>query len=369
MYIGDRGTRGLHNTLYELVYNAINEAEAGFCTSVAVELLPDGGCRVRDDGRGIPWDFGTEHSRSAFQRLFTEVGTWRPPALPRYRVATGLWGIGLKSVTALSERTEAEVRRGGKVWRQEFRRGEAHGELTAVGDTAQTGTSIAFWPDPEIFRGERRFNFDSLAQRLHEFAAFHPGLAIRLTEHRREGPPRSELFRLPNGTADYVRHLNRERPSVHADVLHFRSGEAEGRVEVALQWTSAPGEWILCFANDTLTSYGGPHREGFRQALTRAVRSLARYVGAPAEGPATLLGEDCRAGLTAVIAVWLSEPQFGGATKERLGSPEARPLVQRPLFRRLIDFLRQRPDDADTILAHILAARHARLARPRRGRR
>ena len=244
-----------------------------------------------------------------------------------YQVSGGLHGVGVSVVNALSEKLEVEVVRDGKLWHQEYERGKPKAKLKAVKPIKRTGTTIAFWPDPEIFTEEREFKFDTLAQRLREMAFLNKGLEIRLIDHRIE-PKQEETFKYTGGIVDFVKHLNSSRDPVNKRVVYFEAKAEKHEVEVAMQWTTTYNESVFTFANNINTHEGGMHEEGFRRSLTRVITSYARRKSILKEKDDALIGEDCREGLTAIISVKLREPQFEGQTKTKLGNTEIRSFVE-----------------------------------------
>jgi DNA gyrase subunit B len=363
MYVGDTGSRGLHHLVYELVYNAINEWLAGFCKRVTVSLHDNGECRVADDGRGIPVDIVPGLRLPFLELALTTVAAGgRYPREQPFLVAAGLRGIGLKAVNALSERLQVEVRRDGQLWRQEYRRGSSRGPLEGVTPATTTGTAITFWPDPDIFKGDRHFHFATLADRLSQLAFLNAGLVIRLIDERRT-PLLTETYHFEDGAADYVRRLNAARRPAHQNVLHFRVREEAGEAEVALQWTWERGAALLSFANCHFTSQGGTHLAGLTRAIRPALLSHLRFRGFLTDAQPAPNREDCLAGLTGVVVVNVQEPVFYGATKEMLSNPEILTLVRRTASLHLNEFLRAHPADADAICRPVLTARDERLER------
>jgi DNA gyrase subunit B len=347
MYIGDTGQRGLHYLLYQLVANSVEEFRAGFGARIDVDLLHDGGCRVRDEGRGIPVGVRADEEPSTLEIIFT-------------RRENGLHRLGyLKVVNALSARLEVEVERDGKRWQTAFERGAMTEQLRAVRNTARTGTTITFWPDPFIFRSDPRFAFDTLAERFRALAACNRGLAFALADQRGT-PPRGETIHYREGTVDFLRFLDIDRLPVHSGIFCCR---AQGVVpcEVAFRWTASPDELLRSYVNSYFTSEEGTHVTGFRHAVTRTLLDYARTTGLLDSGE-TPCGDDCRAGLTAVVAVDVAEPHYDGATKNHLNNPEVEGHVRTAVSPRFAEFLHQHPDDALAIWHRVLAARDARLA-------
>ncbi len=360
MYIGTTGTRGLHHLVYEVVDNAVDEAMAGYCDRITVDLLADGGCKVTDNGRGIPVDIVKGEKKSGVEVVLTTLHAGGKFEGKGYQVSGGLHGVGVSVVNALSERLEVEVVRDGKQWYQEYERGRPLAKLKAVKPAKRTGTTVSFWPDPEIFTEEREFKFDTLAQRLREMAFLNKGLEIRLTDQRTE-PETKETFRYTGGIVDFVKHLNANRDEVNKRVAYFDAKADNHEVEVAMQWTGAFNESVFTFANNINTHEGGMHEEGFRRALTRVITKYAREKGILKEKDDALIGEDCREGLTGIISVKLRNPQFEGQTKTKLGNTEIRSFVETQVNKWFGDFLEENPGEARAICTKVVSAQRARL--------
>jgi DNA gyrase subunit B len=360
MYIGSTGTRGLHHLVYEVVDNAVDEAMAGFCDRITVELLADGGCRVTDNGRGIPVDRVKGEGKPAVEVVLTTLHAGGKFGGKGYQVSGGLHGVGVSVVNALSERLEVEIARDGKLWTQAYERGRPLAKLKPGKAIKRTGTTVTFWPDPEIFTDEREFKFDTLVQRLREMAFLTKGLEIRLIDERVE-PQQRQDFRYTGGIVDFVKHLNSSRDPVHKRVIYFESKVPEHEVEVAMQWSTSFTESIFTFANNINTHEGGMHEEGFRRSLTRVVTSYARAKGILKEKDEGLIGEDCREGLTAIISVKLRAPQFEGQTKTKLGNTEIRSFVETSMNEKLAEFMEEHPTEARAISTKVVAAQRARL--------
>jgi DNA gyrase subunit B len=360
MYIGSTGPRGLHHLVYEVVDNAVDEAMAGYCDRITVELLADGGCRVSDNGRGIPVDVIKGEGKPAVEVVLTTLHAGGKFGGKSYQVAGGLHGVGVSVVNALSERLEVDVTRDGKLWHQTYERGRPKARLKAVKAAKRTGTTVAFWPDPEIFTDEREFKFDTLAQRLREMAFLNKGLEIRMVDQRVE-PEQKEAFRYTGGIVDFVKHLNAAREEVHRRIVYFENKASDHELEVAMQWNSGFNESVFTFANNINTHEGGMHEEGFRRSLTRVITSYARAKGILKEKDDALTGEDCREGLTGIVSVKLRNPQFEGQTKTKLGNTEIRSFVETSMNQRLAEFLEEHPGDARAICNKVVSAQRARL--------
>ena len=364
MYIGSTGSRGLHHLVYEVVDNAVDEAMAGYCDRIIVELLADGGVRVVDNGRGIPVDSikqGPQKGKAAAEVVLTTLHAGGKFEGKGYQVSGGLHGVGVSVVNALSERLELEIVRDGKQWRQSYERGRPKAKLKAVKPAKRTGTTVAFWPDPQVFTEEREFKWDTLAQRMREMAFLTKGLEIRLLDHRAE-PPVEETFRYTGGIIDFVKHLNSSRDPVNKKVTYFEVKADQHELEIAMQWTTTFTESVFTFANNINTHEGGMHEEGFRRALTRVVTKYAREKGLLKDKEnEALIGEDCREGLTAIISVKLRNPQFEGQTKTKLGNTEIRSFVETSMNQRFAEFMEENPSEARAICNKAIGAMRARL--------
>ncbi len=365
MYIGSTGERGLHHLVQEVVDNAVDEALAGFCDTIEVTLLADGGVRCADNGRGIPVDNHPVENRPAVEVVLTTLHAGGKFDSQSYAVSGGLHGVGISVVNALSRRLDVEIKKDGHVWRQSYAGGDPISPLTKGETTDETGTIITFWPDDAIFE-TTDWSFETLSRRLQEMAFLNRGLAISLTDERPEhiinGGPHIVNYRYEGGIADFVRYLNASKEPVHASVIDF-GDEGEGiAAEVAMQWTGAYSESVHTFANTINTAEGGTHEEGFRAALTNIVNRYARDQKYLREKEDNLLGEDIREGLTAIIHVKLSEPQFEGQTKQKLGNTEAKSFVQRICNDHLKDWFERNPGEAKAIVLKASQAARARIA-------
>jgi DNA gyrase subunit B len=360
MYIGSTGSRGLHHLVYEVVDNSVDEALGGFATSIEVRLHPDNSVTVVDDGRGIPVDVMEEQGLPALTVVLTKLHAGGKFGGEGYKVSGGLHGVGVSVVNALSEWLVAEVRQNGKVYRQEFARGEPQGEMEAVGIAKDTGTTISFLPDAEIF-DELELSFDTLRQRLRETAFLTRGLRIALLDERAGGE--TIEFRYEGGIKDFVAHVNEAKDPIHKRLVYFEGEDDEGKgtVEVAMQWNSSYQESVYTFANNINTHEGGSHLTGFRSALTRTLNDRAQKLGLVKKDE-TLEGEDVREGLAAVVSVKLRDPQFEGQTKTKLGNPWVEGLVRTTVNQRLDEFMEENPQDARAIINKAIAAMRARLA-------
>jgi DNA gyrase subunit B len=361
MYIGSTGARGLHHLVYEVVDNAVDEALAGRNDLVDVTIHPDNSVTVRDAGAGIPVDVIPEQGLSALTVVLTKLHAGGKFGGEGYKVSGGLHGVGVSVVNALSEWLVAEVRRGGKVYRQEFARGEPTTEMTAVGVAAkgETGTTISFLPDSEIFE-EIDFAAATLSQRLRETAFLTRGLRIVLRDERAGG--KTEEFHYEGGIRDFVAHVNESKDTVHKHVIFLEGETEDGQVEVAMQWNGSYVESVFSFANNINTTEGGTHLSGFKAALTGTLNRYARDKGLLKEKEENLEGEDVREGLAAVVSVKLRNPQFEGQTKTKLGNPPIEGLVKTTVNQYLAQFLEESPTEAKQIITKAVSAARARQA-------
>ncbi|OFU57999.1 DNA topoisomerase (ATP-hydrolyzing) subunit B [Corynebacterium sp. HMSC11E11] len=405
MYIGSTGERGLHHLVWEVVDNSVDEAMAGYASEVKVTLLEDGGVEVVDDGRGIPVEMHPTGAPTV-QVVMTQLHAGGKFDSESYAVSGGLHGVGISVVNALSTRVEAEIVRDGHVWLQNFT--NAVPEDLVKGKKARgSGTTIRFWPDPEIFE-TTEFNFDTIARRLREMAFLNKGLTITLTDKRvseeeleaealaeqaekesaalveadaedgdngdaaegaedqvtkaKKRREKKKVYHFPNGLQDYVEALNKSKTSIHPSIISFDAGGEGHEVEIAMQWNSGYSESVHTFANTINTIEGGTHEEGFRSALTSLMNRYAREHKLLKEKEANLTGEDAREGLAAVISVRVADPQFEGQTKTKLGNTEIRSFVQRMTNEHISHWLEANPAEAKAIVNKAIASAHARVA-------
>jgi DNA gyrase subunit B len=364
MYVGSTGERGLHHLVQEVVDNAVDEALAGYCNLIEVTLLPDGGVRVADNGRGIPVDDHPVEKRPAVEVVLTTLHAGGKFDAKSYAVSGGLHGVGVSVVNALSSQLDVEVLRDGHAWRQSYRTGDPVAPLARGEATELHGTIITFWPDPSIFE-TTDWIFETLSRRLQEMAFLVRGLEIVLTDRRPayiNGEPRVVTYQYDGGIADFVRYLNGTKDPVHASVIEF--GE-EGRgisAEIAMQWNASYTESVYTFANTINTAEGGTHEEGFRAALTSIVNRYARDQKLLRDKDDNLTGEDIREGLGAIIHVKLADPQFEGQTKTKLGNTEAKSFVQKVVNDHLRDWFERNPGEAKDIITKAAQAARARIA-------
>ncbi len=364
MYIGSTGPRGLHHLVYEIVDNSVDEALAGYCTHIEVEILPGDVITVRDNGRGIPVDINEEEGLPAVTVVLTVLHAGGKFGGSGYKVSGGLHGVGSSVVNALSEWFEIEVSRQGHVYRQRFTRGDIETDLEVVGDTDGTGTFIKFKADPEIFTETTEYEYDVLARRLREQAFLNAGLSITLTDKRDENDVQSEVFCYEGGIRSFVDYINTSRglSPVHEDIMHFTTVQGDKSAEVAISYNDGYNEIILSFANDVRTVDGGTHEQGFKTALTRVFNDYGKKFNLLKDGDKKLSGEDVREGLTAVISVKLTEAQFEGQTKGKLGNTEITGLVSKMLYDKMMTYFEENPSVAKAIFNKALDASRAREA-------
>ena len=369
MYIGSTGPRGLHHLVYEIVDNAIDEALAGYCNRIDVKILPGDIIRVQDNGRGVP--VGVQHQTGlpAVTVVYTILHAGGKFGGGSYKVSGGLHGVGASVVNALSTWLEVEVRQNGHLYRQRFARGNAEYDLQdlgAVENPAQTGTTVTFKADPEIFKETTVYDFSTLETRLREQAFLNAGVNIVLTDERDPENLRSEQFHYEGGVSSFVEYLNKKKAVevIHPDVIYFAATAADNNAtcEIAMQYTDSFNELILSFANNIHTIDGGTHEDGFRRALTRIMNDYARKYNILKEADKNLSGEDVREGLTCVISVKVKEAQFEGQTKGKLGNTEISGLVSSMLSEKLMTFLEENPAVARAIFDKAMAASRAREA-------
>ncbi|KQQ06430.1 MULTISPECIES: DNA topoisomerase (ATP-hydrolyzing) subunit B [unclassified Rathayibacter] len=375
MYIGSTGPRGLHHLVYEIVDNAVDEALAGYCDDIEVVMRADGGVRVTDNGRGIPVDMHPTEGISTVELVLTVLHAGGKFGGGGYAVSGGLHGVGSSVVNALSSRLEVEVKRQGAVYRMTFADGVPEAPLSQDEASDETGTTITFWPNAEIFETVE-FDYETLRARFQQMAFLNKGLRIALTDENEvefdgvgedeTSGPRSDVFLYEKGLVDYVEYINSLKKSdlVHSEIIDFESEDTERRIslEVAMQWTTAYTESVHTYANTINTHEGGTHEEGFRAALTTLVNKYARANNLLKEKDENLSGDDIREGLTAVVSIKLGEPQFEGQTKTKLGNTEAKAFVQRVAGEQLADWFDRNPNQAKDIIRKAIQAASARMA-------
>ncbi len=364
MYIGSTGPKGLHHLVYEIVDNSVDEALAGYCTHIEVEILPDNVITVRDNGRGIPVDMNEEEGLPAVTVVLTVLHAGGKFGGSGYKVSGGLHGVGSSVVNALSEWFEIEVSRQGHIYHQRFERGDIVTDLTVIGDTDQTGTFIKFKADAEVFTETTEYEYEVLERRLREQAFLNAGLSITLTDKRDAGNIQSEEFCYEGGIRSFVEYINESRglTPVHDDVMHFTTVNGDKSAEVAVSYNDGYNEIILSFANDVRTVDGGTHEQGFKTALTRVFNDYGKKFGLLKEADKKLSGEDVREGLTAVISVKLTEAEFEGQTKSKLGNTEMTGVVSKMIYDKMMTYFEENPSVAKAIFNKALDASRAREA-------
>ena len=365
MYIGSTGPRGLHHLVYEVVDNAVDEALAGYCDTIKVTIHPDNSISCDDNGRGIPVDKHPKEKIPTVEVVLTILHAGGKFGGEGYKVSGGLHGVGVSVVNALSTKVEVQVRRDGVEYEIDFDHGKTKTKLHEIGKAKHTGTTVTFWPDPDIFTETTVYDYDTLAARFREMAFLNRGLKIILVDERitdADGNPRTEVFQAMGGIVDFVKFLNDGKETLNKPI-YFEAENADGTVEVALQWSSSYStNSVMAFANNINTHEGGTHMDGFKQAITRTINDYARSKGLLKEKDPNLSGEDAREGLAAIISVKLHDPQFEGQTKTKLGNTEIRPLVQNAVAQGLGEYLEENPTPAKRIIGKATQALKAREA-------
>jgi DNA gyrase subunit B len=359
MYIGSTGPKGLHHLVYEVVDNSVDEALAGYCTRIDITLTADGGVRVFDNGRGIPVDEHPVEHRPALEVVMTTLHAGGKFGGDSYAVSGGLHGVGVSVVNALSKRLDVEVVRDGWRHRQSYERGAPIGPLERVGKARGHSSTVAFWPDPDVFE-ETELRFETLANRMREMAFLNAGLRITLTDER--GEPKSEVYEFKGGIRDFVAHINAAKEPVHPQIIYFESQANSHYAEVAMQWNSSYNDAVATFANTINTHEGGTHEEGFRAALTSTINRYARASALLKEKDPNLSGDDVREGLTAIVSVKLREPQFEGQTKTKLGNTDVKGFVQTTTNKALDEWFEEHGPQAKAIVVKCIQAARARMA-------
>ena len=360
MYIGSTGPRGLHHLVYEIVDNSVDEALAGYCKNIHVTIQKDNSIMVEDDGRGMPVDRHPKLGIPAVEVIHTVLHAGGKFGGGGYKVSGGLHGVGASVVNALSTQMIVEVKRDGKIYQQTYQRGKTVTPLTEIGESRKTGSKTTFWPDPEIFE-EVEFDFATLEHRLREMAFLNKGIRITLKDER-EGKKKKEEFHYEGGIKEFVKHLNANKEPIHSEVIYFELVKQDLEVEVAMQYTDSYSELVLSYANNINTTEGGTHMAGFKASLTRVFNDYAKKNKILKDNDAALTGDDIREGLTAIISVKLTNPQFEGQTKTKLGNSEMRGFVETSTTENLTAFLEENPAQAKIILEKCLRAQRAREA-------
>ncbi len=362
MYVGSTGLSGLHHLVYEVVDNSVDEAMAGEASRIDVTLLADGGCRVFDNGRGIPVDpHPDDPKKSAAEIIMTTLHAGGKFGGEGYKISGGLHGVGVSVVNALSTRLDLEVHRDGARWEQHFAKGGVpQGRLKKLGTSKKRGTVVTFWPDPTVFE-EVEFRAQTLVERLREMAFLNRGLEIRFRDERVQ-PVLENNFKFTGGIVDFVRHLNTAKEPLFKRVVSFEERSATSEIEIAMQWNTGFYEGLHSFANNIATTEGGMHEEGFKKALTNVMNRYGKNKGLLKDKDSNLLGEDIREGLTAIVSVKLRNPQFEGQTKAKLGNTEMRSAVERATNEKLADWLEEHPSEGRAIVNKAVQASRARVA-------
>ena len=358
MYIGSTGPRGLHHLVYEIVDNSIDEALAGRCDKIDITINEDGSVKVIDNGSGIPVAVHPKTGKSTVETVLTVLHAGGKFDNDAYKVSGGLHGVGISVVNALSEWLEVIVEREGKQHHQRFERGLSKGDLKVIGESNETGTTIIFKPDHLIFE-DLDFKYQTLEHRLREMAFLNKGIRITFEDKRVN---KKEEFHYEGGIKAFVEHLNKNKTSIHKNIMYYEGQKGNTSVEVAIQYTSAYSETILTFANNINTQEGGSHLSGFKSALTRTVNDYAKKIGVLKEKDNNLSGEDIREGVTCVLSLKLSEPQFEGQTKTKLGNSEIRGIVENIVNEAVSTFLEENPKDAKVIVDKAIRSSRAREA-------
>ncbi len=360
MYIGSTGPRGLHHLVYEIVDNSIDEALAGFCDEIKVTIHADNSVTVEDNGRGMPVDKHPKMGIPAVEVIHTVLHAGGKFGGGGYKVSGGLHGVGASVVNALSTDMEVEIKRNGKVYKQTYAKGKTTSPLTEIGNAKKTGSKSTFWPDPEIF-DEIEYDYETLERRLREMAFLNKGIKITLKDERAD-KKKEEVFHYEGGIREFVKYINTNKEPLHQDIIYFEITDKDKEVEIAMQYTDRYSEMLLSYANNINTTEGGFHMVGFKTALTRIINDYARKNKLIKENDDTLSGEDVREGLTAIVSVKLTNPQFEGQTKTKLGNSDMRGFVETATAENVTAFLEENPAQAKIIIDKCLRAARAREA-------
>ncbi len=365
MYIGDVGVRGLHHLVYEVVDNSIDEAMGGHCDRIEVTINEDNSITTKDNGRGIPVDLHKKEGVSALEVVMTKIGAGGKFDKDSYKVSGGLHGVGVSVVNALSDNLKATVYRDGKVWEQEYQRGKTLYPVKSVGESDETGTIVTFHPDAEIFTQTIEYSYDTLANRMRELAYLNKGIRITITDRREKdekGEFISETFYSEEGLKEFIRFLDGNREPLIQNVIAMEGEKNDIPVEVAMVYNSSYTENLHSYVNNINTHEGGTHLSGFRRGLTTTLKKYADSSGMLDKLKFEVSGDDFREGLTAIVSVKVSEPQFEGQTKTKLGNREVSAAVSQAVSEMLTDYLEEHPDDAKTIVQKVILAAQARHA-------
>ena len=360
MYIGSTGTKGLHHCVMEVMDNSIDEVLAGRADTVKVVIYKDGSISIEDNGSGIPVEVHPKTGKSTLETVLTVLHAGGKFNNDAYKVSGGLHGVGVSCVNALSEWLIATVKRGGHIYEQHFARGKAQGDIKVVGDTKESGTTIQFMPDSEIF-DTTEFSKEVLVTKFREVAFLNKGVRITLIDEREEEPG-EEVFHYEGGIKSFVEYINRSKNPISEDIIYFDKSMDDCELEIAMQYTDGYSENVLTFANNIHTTEGGYHLTGFRNALTRALNDYGRKANIIKEKEDNLSGDDAREGLTAIVSVKLKEPQFEGQTKSKLGNSEVQGIVNSVAYTELTDYFELHPQEAKKIIEKAISAQRAREA-------
>lgn len=359
MYIGSTGTKGLHHLVYEIVDNSVDEALAGYCKNIKITIQKDNSIKVEDDGRGMPVDKHPKMGIPAVEVIHTVLHAGGKFGGGGYKVSGGLHGVGASVVNALSTRMEVEIKRNGKIYMLAFEKGKTIEKLHEIGESKKTGSTTIFWPDSDIF-DETEFDYSTLQHRFREMAFLNKGVNITLNDEREKG--KKDVFHYEGGIKEFVKHININKEIIHPDIIYFEVSEKDREVEIAMQYTDKYNEMIQVYANNIATPEGGYHLSGFKSALTRVFNDYARKNKFLKENEDNLAGEDIREGLTAIVSVKLTNPQFEGQTKTKLGNSEMKGFVETATNEFLTAFLEQNPNQSKSILEKCIKAKNAREA-------
>lgn len=360
MYIGSTGTKGLHHCVMEVMDNSIDEVLAGRADTVKVVIYKDGSISIEDNGSGIPVEVHPKTGKSTLETVLTVLHAGGKFNNDAYKVSGGLHGVGVSCVNALSEWLIATVKRSGHIYEQHFARGKAQGDIKVVGDTKESGTTIQFMPDSEIF-DTTEFSKEVLVTKFREVAFLNKGVRITLIDEREEDP-QEEVFHYEGGIKSFVEYINRSKNAISDDIIYFDKSMEDCELEIAMQYTDGYSENVLTFANNIHTTEGGYHLTGFRNALTRALNDYGRKANIIKEKEDNLSGDDAREGLTAIVSVKLKEPQFEGQTKSKLGNSEVQGIVNTTCYQELIDYFELHPQEGKKIIEKAISAQRAREA-------